>query len=128
MNRKRQISVVLFILYLAAVGYICFSSGEDFPSFDDSIFGVATDKVVHFTMFLPFVFLFFIACKPVMTERPIAFWALAIIAGFGLAATTEFVQMILPTRTAELFDCVADGLGVLSGALFTLLMIIKKRI
>ena len=128
MDRRRQISVILFFLYLAAVGYICFSSGDNFPSFDDSIFGVATDKVVHFTMFLPFVFLFYIACRPGNAGRPLAFWTVSIVAGFLLATVTESVQMLLPSRTAELFDCVADGLGVMGGAAFTLLLIINKKI
>ena len=55
MTRRQLIwSRILFAVYLAAVAFLCFgqfSSSQDVPM---DLWGIPTDKVVHFLMFFPF--------------------------------------------------------------------------
>ena len=51
---KSILSRVLFLMYLGAIALLCFISGEKIPDIQREIFGIPTDKLVHFFMFLPF--------------------------------------------------------------------------
>lgn len=50
---KTILSRVLFLLYVCAVCLICFADSSSLPRMQRFIFGIPTDKVVHFIMFAP---------------------------------------------------------------------------
>lgn len=111
MTPKTLLSRILFILYLAAIGLICFMSAEHIPSVQREIFGLPTDKVVHFCMFLPFPVLAYLAWdhKHDKAWAPIVFAIVVFLVGAGVAGLTEYIQDFLPTRSMDLHDFKADA-------------------
>ena len=90
------ITLVILISYLA---FIPSSGGSDVPYFD---------KVVHFLAF--FILMFFLDLS---TTRPLEVHFGLISCLFLFALGIEIVQYNLPYRSAELFDFLADLLGML---------------
>ena len=55
MSQKQKIAFrILFFLYIAAVLYLCFGRFDNAPSIELNLWGIPTDKIVHFLMFFPF--------------------------------------------------------------------------
>ena len=122
-RRQRLLARILFVLYLAAVAYLCFGRFDDMPDVEKYIFGIPTDKVVHFLMFFPFPILAFLAFDR-YTEK---FWSTVLwtlgtfAAGALLAAGTEYGQARLTTwRSGDPLDLRADliALGISSLLVF----------
>ena len=111
---------ILLVIYLAAVAYLCFASQGGLPKFDDWPFKIPADKVVHFLMFLPWPIL---ASLSVMPDRDRASVRMVVtlliitLIGCALAGTTEWVQGLLPYRSRDIMDFIADSLGLMTGAL-----------
>ena len=111
---------ILLVVYLAAVAYLCFASQGGLPKFDDWPFKIPADKVVHFLMFLPWPIL---ASLSVMPDRDRASVRMVVtlliitLIGCALAGTTEWVQGLLPYRSRDIMDFIADSLGLMTGAL-----------
>ena len=62
MTRSQKIAFqVLFFFYVAAVLFLCFAHFEQTPAIEWSLWGIPSDKVVHFCMFFPFPILAFLA-------------------------------------------------------------------
>lgn len=114
MTKRTLVFRILFAVYLLAIAYICFASQGGLPSFDEWNFVIPADKVVHFTMFLPFPVLLFHSME---RHRR---WHLILVTGVGcaLAALTELIQSLIPYRAADFTDFLADSLGLLCGTLF----------
>ena len=53
--RQRIAIRLLFILYIAGVLYLCFGHFDNTPSVPLTLWGIPTDKVVHFAMFFAVV-------------------------------------------------------------------------
>ena len=58
---KTILARFLFFLYLAGIAFLCFMHVDKLPDVQKFIFGIPTDKVVHFGMFLPFPILAYLA-------------------------------------------------------------------
>ena len=130
--RRRWFWRVLLVVYLAAVAYVCFAGQGSLPDFGDWIFPIPADKCVHFLLFLPWPIL---ACLSVLPGRPstapsvihgsdrasnvrtVVVLLIITIIGCGLAGATEYVQGLLPYRSRDILDFIADCLGLLTGAL-----------
>lgn len=111
---------ILLVVYLAAVAYICFASQGDLPNFDNWPFKIPADKVVHFVMFLPWPVLACLSVLPVgaaRTRKTVIVMMLMTLTGCALAGATEWIQGLLPYRSRDILDFIADCLGLLSGAL-----------
>ena len=54
MSKRDRIFFVLFLAYLGLVVWCCFGNFGSMPNVQREMFGIPTDKVVHFVMFLPF--------------------------------------------------------------------------
>ncbi len=132
MSTKTILARILFFLYLAAIAFLCFMHADNLPDIQKEIFGIPTDKVAHFIMFLPFPILAFLAYDHV-TDRPwraVLFAVLTFMAGAAIAALTEYVQGMLPYRTKDLNDFNADLLAIGISTVFVFLVDIfniKKR-
>ena len=127
---------VMLVVYLAALAYVCFANQGSLPKFDEWPFKIPADKCVHFVMFLPWPIL---ACLSVIAgpdrqsktpdqvggdkhdqvggDKWVAVMLIITIIGLGLAGTTEWVQGLLPYRSKDIWDFIADSLGLLTGAL-----------
>lgn len=116
MGRKSRILFrVLLVIYLVAVGFLCLGSFDNLPSVNRSIFGIPTDKVVHFLMFLPYPLLCFLAFDSRTEKRwqSILFVLLTFVSGIALAFASEWAQGHLTThRVSDPKDATADILAI----------------
>lgn len=119
---------MVFLLYIAAVLYLCFGKFSDLSSVPRSLFGIESDKLVHFLMFLPFPILFYMALG-LCTAKP---WhsillALGILClGTMIAAGTEYVQGLIPYRASDPADFTADFLALCISSVIILLIDLNK--
>ena len=130
MTRRQLIwARILFAVYLAAVAFLCFGrfdSSQDVPM---DLWGIPTDKVVHFLMFFPFPLLACLAFggyrgKP---GQAVLKTVLAFLAGCAFAAGTEWVQTRLPYRSGDPVDFQADALALLLSSVIVLLLVLVKH-
>ena len=105
----------LFIVYMVALGFLCFWNFSSMPDVSRKIFGlVALDKVIHFCMFLPFPILFYLAVAHV-PRKP---WVLILyvvgifLLGCAIGAGTEFGQGLTKYRHADPADFKADSIAL----------------
>lgn len=130
MSRRSIIGSILLLVYFVVLAWCCFGNFESLPSVQKSFFGIPTDKIVHFVMFLPFPMLCFwsfnfIALKP--WKMILAVLAVFLI-GCAIAAGTEIVQSYTSYRTADPKDFQSDviALGV-STLIFLLIYLVKHK-
>ncbi|MCQ2169758.1 MAG: VanZ family protein [Bacteroidales bacterium] len=126
---KTILSRVLFLLYVCAVCLICFADSSSLPRMQRFIFGLPTDKVVHFIMFAPFPILSYLSFdhpsgKP---GRSVLFVFLSLIAGAALAYSTEVIQSYLPSRSMDIKDFYADALALGVSSIFILLVDLTRK-
>ena len=128
-NRTRSIIFsIATVLYIAAVGYLCFANFNKLPEMPRTLFGIPMDKVVHFCMFFPFPVLAFLAYDH-LTEKPWhALAALVSICSFGciFAGVTEIIQGSLPYRTQDIKDFGADCLAIGISSLMVFIIDVSK--
>ena len=124
MNRRRYIAAIVLCVYIAAVAVLCFIRQDNAPSVNFTFLGIASDKIAHFLMFLPFTP---IAFRPDSRRiMPHLLVLLAVMmAGAGLAAGTERIQAALEYRSGDIMDFAADMAGMAAGCIFTAIHIIR---
>lgn len=115
---------ILTILYVGLIAWLCFSNMQSLSNVPRSIWGIETDKLVHFAMFLPFPVLAFLCFR---TDRMgmgavVGLIVLIFAAGCLLAWSTEYVQGLLPYRTQDRVDWRADiiALAISSAVMFVI--------
>ena len=116
MSTKTILARILFILYLAAIVFLCFMHADKLPDMQKTLLGIPSDKVAHFLMFLPFPILAFLAYDHVTNKfwSAVLFAVLTFAVGAGIAWLTEYIQGFLPYRSRDLSDFRADliALGI----------------
>ena len=127
---KRQIILARIILglYLVAVGVLCLANFNTPPDMKKTLFGIPTDKVAHFCMFFPLPILAFFAFDK-YTEKvwtSLLFTALTFAAGVGLAALTEWLQSMLPYRSGEQKDFIADVIALAVASVIVIVLDVSK--
>lgn len=117
---KINIISLLFILYLTALGLLCFLKGDNLPNITGTWFGFRADNVAHALMFLPFIPLSFLSISIKKTNffKDMALLIILSIVGAVTAYATEIIQGQLKYRTYELKDFMADCVGLAAGFLF----------
>lgn len=113
-STKTILARILFILYLAAIAFLCFMHADKLPDMQKTLLGIPSDKVAHFLMFLPFPILAFLAYDHVSNKfwSAVLFAVLTFAVGAGIAWLTEYVQGMLPYRSREIADIKADLLAL----------------
>lgn len=130
MKDRRYIQKALFILYLLAVGYLCFGHFSSIPTTPRDILGIPSDKWAHFLMFFPFALLLYRA----FDWRTAGWWhSLLLVAGifaFGclVAAGTEIGQGMTTYRSKDPEDFVADILALALSTAAVLIIDLKKNL
>ena len=129
-RRQLILARILFGVYLVAVAWLCFGHFDNTPNIPWSVWGIPSDKIVHFFLFLPFPFLAYFAFNR-YSEK---FWTalLCTVAGFlagGLfAAGTEIGQARLTTwRSGDPDDFKADLLALAAGSIILFLIHLRKH-
>lgn len=115
MKTRVVISRILFVIYLCAVAYLCLHTFDNQPKIPFTIWGLPSDKVIHFFMFFPFPFMAYISYdKRIYTNaRSWMFAGATLLLGVIVAGITEIAQMFTETRSAEWSDYLADCLALL---------------
>jgi len=111
---------ILFLIYLAAVCCLCFlnlsfTQDMDIPGY---IWGIRTDRIVHYLMFLPFLILAIPVFNLSRKSTGLKIWRclLVFISGILFAASTELIQKyFLTAREGDIIDFKADMLGLATG-------------
>ena len=131
MRRRNIIFLILFLLYLGLVLFCCFGSFQSLPNVQNEFFGIPTDKLVHFVMFLPFVFLCYLSFDH-LARKPLHAFLLVtacLLAGALMAVATEDGQSLTSYRTGDMMDFVADAAGLAVSTIFliAILIFIKRE-
>lgn len=100
----RRIPAVLWTLFIIA------SSLR--PTDSLSLPFEGADKIIHFAMFVPLGYLLIVGWSKL---------AIAIAVGVAIALLSEFLQIFVPTRSADIFDALADIGGVILGSYVALM-------
>ncbi len=112
--RLSDIFRILLVIYLAGVAFLCFGHFNDLPDIQKTIFGIPTDKVVHFCMFFPAPIIGFFAFggKPKTAGKAVV--SLLCVCSFAciFAGLTEIIQGTLPYRSEDIRDFEADCLAI----------------
>lgn len=126
--KRRILFITAFLLYMAAVLYLCLAKPEDLPQTELYLFGIPLDKAAHFLMFLPFPILAYSTLwkrdRKAWTDIAILIIVLGI--GVGLAFLTEHLQALTQYRSSDIKDIYADMTGLASGSIIVLTNIIFK--
>ena len=114
MSTKTILARILFLVYLAAIAFLCFMHADKLPDMQKTLLGIPTDKVAHFLMFLPFPILAFLAYDHATNKfwSALLFAVLTMAVGAGIAWGTEYIQGMLPYRTRDMADLRADLLAL----------------
>ena len=122
--KRTTIFAILTVLYVALVALLCFANLNTPPDAPKTLFGIESDKVVHFLMFFPFPILAFLSfrTKNMSVEATLGVIVLIFAVGCLLAWSTEFVQGLLPYRTKDHFDLKADMLGMIISSVITFII------
>ena len=119
-GKATTIYIILFCIYLAAVGVVCFIKPSSIPEMNLKTFlGIPIDKVLHFLMFIPYPIL----AGPVFIGRDCSFICGAVIisiiavTGAGVAYGTELIQAQTGYRSYEIGDFHADITGIITGSM-----------
>ena len=123
----RVLRIVVFLVYVAAVAWLCFGTFKPVPSIPRSIFGIPTDKVVHFLMFLPFPLLGTIAFDFRSWWRTLALTTL--LANIIAFSFEQLQSRITSIRITDPTDLNANFLGITLGLAIAILigLLAKKR-
>jgi len=131
MNPRQKILFrVLFFLYVAGVLYLCLGKFEHTPSVQLDLFGIPTDKVVHFCMFFPFPILAFLSFDRYTetVSRTLLLVGATFLVGILLAVGTEWAQAHLTDyRSGDPLDFLADGLSLLLSSALVAFWDIRKQ-
>ncbi len=119
-GRLKKTYIIVFCIYLAAVGVLCFMNPSDIPEIGLQTFlGIPIDKILHFLMFLPYPILAglsFMNSRIGLIRNLIILTAI-IITGIGVSYGTEVIQSHTEYRSYEINDFYADLTGIATGSL-----------
>lgn len=110
MKKHRILQKLVFLIYLAAVAYLCLGHFTSIPSVPRSIWGIPIDKVAHFVMFFPFPVLFYWAFKWPGSKwwHSLLLTVGILLVGALIAYSTELLQGLTTYRTKDVMDFHAD--------------------
>lgn len=127
MSRKaKTIFRILLAVYIGMILFLCFGKFQAGPEVDLKLWGIPTDKLVHFSMFFPFPILTYLSLRRPDRRRRILALVQIFLIGFLLAVATEWVQYYIPYRSGEWTDLFADSLGLLTSSLILLPLVCRK--
>ena len=130
MTRRQLIGArILFGLYIVAVAVLCFGKFDSTQDVPKDLWGIPTDKIVHFLMFFPFPLLACLASGGYRGERWQATFrtVIAFLAGCAFAAATEWIQTWLSYRSGDPVDFGADALAILLSSIIVLFIVLAKH-
>lgn len=124
-KKVRIFPLILFVAYLALLARALFGriSPETASLLPNSIFGIATDKVIHFLLFFPAPLLSFMAFRG--KRRGVSILVIFIVC-VVVAAGMELGQGLTGYRTVDINDFVANITSVISATMLLSLINLLK--
>lgn len=117
--------IAVFLLYVAAVAWLCFGNIEPGENIPRAILGIPIDQCVHFSMFFPFPVLGTIAFHDRSWWRTLCWTTLA---ANIIAIVFESQQHIInPYRYTQASDLVANLMGITLGLLLMAVIGVATR-
>lgn len=116
-------SRLCLLLYIAIVAFLVLFDFSEGPQVPSVLWGIPTDKIVHFLIFTPYPILFYGSLHDI-TDRPYGHLILLmtiLVTGCMLAFLTELAQSLTDYRSAEPLDFLADVAGLLASSFLILL-------
>lgn len=113
---------IILAVYIASVFLLCFLNMGNAPSIRMEWFGIPTDKVAHFLMFLPFPVLMTLTFskKSWSSGRFLLFMLLTAVAGAAAGGGIELLQGLSEYRSCDINDFKADCIGIAVGIILSL--------
>ncbi|MBQ6912583.1 MAG: hypothetical protein IJQ35_10575 [Bacteroidales bacterium] len=131
MTKRQKIAFrAIFFFYVAAVLFLCFGKFDSAPSIPWTLFGLPSDKLVHFCMFFPFPILAFLAFDQFTETLPhtLLFSGITLVTGLLLALGTEWGQAHLTNyRSGDPLDLLADTLALVLSTVLVIFWDIRKQ-
>lgn len=124
---------ILLISYIFAVAYLCFGNFQNIPSsFQNKIFGIRMDKIVHFCMFFPFPILGFFSIEQNGRNARSRWEKLGssmtlLSLGCIFAGLTEIIQGMMPYRSEDIMDFAADCLAITISSIIVHIADLKRK-
>lgn len=115
---------LVLLIYVIGIAFLCFSHLDDFSHVPKVLWGLETDKIVHFAMFFPLPFIAFFAfdhSKEKRWERVLSVIYIASLACI-FAGLTEIVQGALPYRSEDPRDFATDCLAIVLACVIVLII------
>lgn len=123
---------MLLLLYGATVAFLCFAHFDPYQNVPNIIWGIPVDKIVHFCMFLPSVPIVYFSLPRrwksggIWIKLPMVLLSALFCA--CAAGTVELLQGLTSYRSCELYDFVADSVGIgLAYIVTSIIVAIKGR-
>lgn len=109
----------LFFVYIIVIlSIMIFTINTENIKTPDFIFGIGIDKIVHFIVFLPYPFLFWLTFNKRFSRHGKFFLYVFIpFTGLLFAIITELLQSLNPSRDFDIFDILANILSVIFASL-----------
>lgn len=129
MTRRQLIFARIILgLYLVALAVLCLANFHTPPDVKKTIFGIPTDKVVHFCMFFPMPVLAFFAFDKYTGKvwLSLLFTTVTFLVGIGIAMLTEWAQGLVPYRSCQRSDVVADVIALAVASVLVAILDISK--
>lgn len=127
-RRQLILARILFAAYIVAVLVLCFGKFEGTEDVPLDLWGIPTDKIVHFLMFFPLPLLAYLAFDRYAAKawHSVLWAAVTFLAGTAFAAFTELVQSRLSYRSGDPADFQADLAAILASSVIVLIVILFK--
>jgi VanZ family protein len=113
-----RIALILFLFYAVSIFVLSVLPINGKYSHINHVYliNIRLDYVVHAAIFLPWMLLYTLAVKGLVTGQRWKILLTGLLSGLLFAAVTEGVQYIVPYRSFNVNDLIGNVIGVVLGA------------
>lgn len=117
------------VLYLVVVTILLLTDASAFPKPPRFDLPIPADKIVHFLLFTPFPVLAYLSVKKDLRVnwKSVLVMLLVFAIGCVFAVLSELAQSFTPTRTTDIDDVLADGIGMLCSSVGTIVILLFRH-
>ncbi len=112
LSRRKVFAIYLIILFLGAIVPLGNTASEILM--DNFTLEIRWDYLLHAMAYMPLPLLLMLCFRK---HKALSLWILIGLVGFLVPVLFEMVQMIIPYRSFNINDMVANGVGVMLGLL-----------